>query len=89
MPQKKSAYKRLRQDKKKHLRNKSRISEIRTLDKKAKTLIAAANKEEAQTVLRQLESRMDRAVKTNTMKKNTVSRKISRLRAHLDSIGKK
>jgi len=89
MPQKKSAYKRLRQDKKKHLHNKSRISEVRTLDKKARTLIASQNKDEAEGVLRKLESKMDKAVKIKTMKKNTVSRKISRLRKKLDLIGKK
>ena len=89
MPQKKSAYKRLRQDNKKHLRNKSKISEIRTLTKKVRTLISSQNKKEAEVTLKELESRMDKAAKTNTIKKNTVSRSVSRLRKQLDLVGKK
>ncbi len=83
MPQIKSAFKRLRQDRKKHLSNRSRISEIRTLDKKVRTLIASSDKKEAEPALRKLESKLDKAVKSNLLKKNTVSRKISRLRKHL------
>lgn len=89
MPQKKSAYKRLRQDKKKHLSNKSKISEIRTLTKKVRTLIGSKDKKEAEVALRELESRMDKAAKTNTMRENTVSRRISRLRKQLDLVGEK
>ena len=89
MPQKKSAYKRLRQDKKKHLRNKAKISEIRTLTKKVRTSIAAGNNVEAEKTLRILESRTDRATKTNTLRKQTASRKISRLRKHLSKAGGK
>jgi len=86
MPQIKSAFKRLRQDKKKHLANKSKISEIRTLTKKVRTLISGKNRAEAEKTVKKLESKLGRAVKTNTMKKNTVSRKISRLKKQIDQI---
>ena len=80
MPNIKAAIKSLRQDKKKHDRNKSALSELRTLAKKARTLIDAKNKKEADTVLKQLESKLDRAAKSNIIKKNNASRRISRLR---------
>lgn len=81
MANKKAAIKSLRQDKKKHDRNKATISEVRTIAKKAQTLIKAKNKDEADTTLKQLESKLQKAAKKNTIKKNTASRKISRLRS--------
>ena len=84
MPQIRSAFKRLRQDKKKHIVNKGTISEIRTLTKKVRVLISEKNTETGEKTLRQLESKLDRAVKTNTMKQNSASRKIARLKKQLD-----
>ena len=88
MPQIRSAFKRLRQDKKKHIANKSMVSEIRTLTKKVRTLIAEKDLKTGEQALRRLESKLDRAVKSNKMKKNTSSRKISRLRKQLSQIKK-
>jgi len=88
MPQKRSAYKRLRQDKKKHTANKGTISEIRTLTKKVRTLIVEKSREAGEKAVRQLESRLGKAVKSNAFKKNSAARKISRLRKQLDQIGK-
>ena len=81
MPVKKSAYKRLRQDKKKHLRNKSVISEIRTLTKKSRALINDQKLDEADALLKQLESKLDKAAKSNVIKKKNASRKISSLKS--------
>ncbi len=86
MPQIKSAFKRLKQDKKKHERNKSRVSEMRTASKGVTVSIASGNKEEAEKGVRALESKMDKAAKRNLIKKNSVSRKISRLRSQIDKI---
>ena len=88
MPIKKSAFKRLRQDKKKHLRNKSTISEIRTLIKRSRALINDKKSEEANAVLKELESRLDKAAKSNIIRKNNASRKISRLKTRLSKSGK-
>jgi len=88
MPQIRSAFKRLRQDKKKHIANKSMVSEIRTLTKKVRTLITEKDLKTGEQALRRLESKLDRAVKSNKMKKNTSSRKISRLRKQLSQIKK-
>ena len=89
MPNKKAAIKSLRQDKKKHDNNKAAMSELRTLAKTARVLIEAQKKEEAETALKKLESKLDKAAKTNKIKKETASRKISRLRSQFAKIGKK
>ncbi len=80
MPNKKAAIKSLRQDKKKHERNKAVMSELRTLSKIARKLIEEAKKDDAAVALKKLESKLDRAAKTNAIKKNNASRRISRLR---------
>lgn len=87
MPNKKSAFKRLKQDEKKHERNKAAISEIRTLAKKAKVTIESEDKAAAETAIKSLESKMDKAVKTKKMKQNKASRTISRLRSQASKIG--
>ncbi len=80
MPNKKSAFKRLRQDKKKHISNKAVISELRTIAKKTRALITASDSDGANAMLRQLESKLDKAAKSNIIKKNTASRRISRIK---------
>ena len=86
MPIKKFAFKRLRQDKKKHVRNKSAVSEIRTLAKRARTLIAEKKREEADAALKKLESKLDKATQNNIVKKNSAARSISRLRKNWSAI---
>ena len=86
MPQKRSAYKNIRKDKKRHLANQIKISEIKTVAKKVAVLIDKKDKEKAEIALRLLESKMCKAAKTHTMKKITVSRRISRLRARLSKV---
>jgi len=80
MPNIKAAIKSLRQDKKKHDRNKAAVAELRTLAKKARTLIDAKDKKESDLVLKKLESKLDKAAKTDKIKKNTAARRIGRLR---------
>jgi len=87
MPNKKAAIKSLRQDKKKHLRNKAVLSEIRTLLKKVRVLIDEKKGQEAETALKQLESKLSRAAKDNMIRKNNASRHISRLRGQWAKIG--
>ncbi len=80
MPNKKSAFKRLRQDEKKYKHNHAKKSALRTLAKKARKLMSEKEMEKASEVLNELESKLDKAAKTKTIKKNTASRRISRLR---------
>ena len=87
MPNTKSAIKTLKQDKKKHERNKAVKSELRTLAKNARALMKDNNKSDADEILKKLESRLDRAAKTNIIKKNNASRRISRLRAQWAQLG--
>lgn len=86
MPNKKAAIKSLRQDKKKHERNKAVMTELRTLSKIARKLIQEAKKDDAAVALKKLESKLDRAAKTNSIKKNNASRRISRLRKQFAAI---
>ncbi|MBD3425710.1 MAG: 30S ribosomal protein S20 [Candidatus Omnitrophica bacterium] len=81
MANKKAAIKSLRQDKKKHERNKSKLSELRTLAKKANKLMDDQKKKEADEALKELESKLSKAAKKNVIKQNTASRRISRLRS--------
>ncbi|MDD5634200.1 MAG: 30S ribosomal protein S20, partial [Candidatus Omnitrophica bacterium] len=70
----------IRQTKKRYMRNKTIISELRTVAKKANLLIESKKKQEADAVLKEFESKLYRAVKTKKIKKNNASRRISRLR---------
>jgi len=62
-----------------------RVSNARRKDKVAssikslKKLITAGKKKEALAMMREVQSALDKAVKGNTLKKNTASRKKARL----------
>ena len=81
MPNKKAAIKSLRQDKKKHTRNKATLAELRTLAKKARIMITENKRAEAETALKQLESKLSKAAQNNVIKKNTAARRVSKLRS--------
>lgn len=70
----KSAIKRNRQSIKRNVRNRAKKSEIFTLTKK----VLSAPKEEAQEILKALQSKIDKASKTNTLHWKTAARKISK-----------
>ena len=59
-----------------NLRRKDKVS--RTI-KSLKKLVASGNKKEAEIMMRQAQSALDKAVKGKTLKKNTAARKKSRL----------
>ncbi len=75
MPQKKSAKKRLRQDQKLQMRNRSIRSRMQTAIKTA----LAAPPDESDAAVRRAVSAIDRAVKAGVIKKATASRKKSTL----------
>ena len=58
--------------------NSQRKNKISRALKALKKSIAAGNKKEAQTFMREFQSALDKAVKSKTLKKNTVARKKSR-----------
>jgi len=83
----KSAEKRIRQTPKRTLRNRARVSQIKTEVKKAETAIASGDKAAALAALRAAEPEMQRGVAKGVMHRNTVARKISRLTRRLKALG--
>ncbi len=75
MPHHKSAWKRLRTNKKRNLRNRQDRTRLRGL---TRDLRDAGEKENAGPALQQLVSRLDKAAKTGLLHKNQVARRKSR-----------
>lgn len=59
-----------------NLRRKNKISRA---IKSLKKLVASGKKKDAETMMREVQSALDKAVKSKMLKKNTVARKKSRL----------
>ncbi len=59
-----------------NLRRKDKVSRA---VKSLKKLVVSGNKKEAEAMMREVQSALDKAVKGKTLKKNTASRKKSRL----------
>ncbi len=75
----KSTMKRIKQDRKKHLRNMSVTSGVRTELKKFAGALDAGKKDAVKAGLREAYRVLDKAVTKGVMPKNTASRKKSRL----------
>ncbi len=75
----KSAKKALRQSIKKRARNLIYINKIKSLVKEARLLIAQKKVKEAKDILPQIYKIFDKAAKVGIIKKNTASRKKSRI----------
>lgn len=76
MPIKKSAKKRLRQDEKRRLRNRSTKSYLKTIEKKVKS---AEEKREADELLKKAYKAYDKATSKGVIHKNNAARHKSRL----------
>jgi small subunit ribosomal protein S20 len=81
-----SAIKRHRQSLKRRARNKSKISTIKTISKKAVTLAQDGNTSEATRVMRYAESLIDKAAKGSSLHKNAASRRKSRLMSKVNQL---
>ncbi len=79
MPITKSAQKALRQSEKRRKLNNMYRKNMKALIKKARALIAEKKTEEVKKLLPQIYKVLDKAAKTNVIKKNTASRKKSRI----------
>jgi len=79
MPIKKSAKKALRQSEKRRTRNRAQKQTVKNLLKKIRALVSEKKPQEAEKILPRAYKALDKAAKTNLMKKNTVSRTKSRL----------
>jgi small subunit ribosomal protein S20 len=83
MPNKKSAERRARNSAKKHQRNHSVKSSLRTLEKRYLGLLSTDNKEQTITSFRTVSSALDKAVKGGIIHKGTADRKKSRFASRL------
>lgn len=83
MPILKSAFKRIRQNKKRHLRNLKVKSELKALSKKLNLSLIAKKLDEAKALGVQLISKLEKARSKGIIHKNTASRKKSRILSKL------
>lgn len=88
MPRERTAYKELRKAKKRHFKNISTKSELRTSVKNFESLVKAKKTDEAKKSLALLISKLDKAASKGIIKKNTAARKISRLMKKISSQAK-
>ena len=86
MPITKSAKKALRQSRKKRSFNLRRTKTMKELIKQSKELIKGSKKEEALKILPETYKAIDKATKRGILKKNTGSRKKSRLTKAISKI---
>ena len=84
MPNTRSAAKRVRQNEKRRLRNRMHKGRARTFVKKALALIEEGRLDEAEVMVRQAVSALDRAWERGVLHKNTVARRKSRLMRRLN-----
>lgn len=75
----KSAKEALRQSGRRRVQNIKRKKTMRSLLKEAQGLVGQGKKEEAKKLLPQIYQALDKAAKTNVIKKNAASRKKSRV----------
>ncbi|MBU0706925.1 30S ribosomal protein S20 [Patescibacteria group bacterium] len=88
MPAKKAALKSIRQDKKRHARNLKTKNEIKRVVKTARKFISEGNKEKASETVKKAVKIIDKATQHKIIKKNTASRKKSRLNLAVNKIDK-
>jgi small subunit ribosomal protein S20 len=81
-----SAKKRIRQTEKRTLRNRSRLSRIRTFVRKVEAAVASGDPQAAEAAFKAAEPELRRGVSKGVLHKNTVSRKISRLHLRVRSL---
>lgn len=80
----KSAKKAIRQNKTRRAHNLTYINNIKSLLKEAKTLVSQKKAKEAQAMLAKVFQALDKAAKVGIIKKNTASRKKSRIAKLVD-----
>jgi small subunit ribosomal protein S20 len=86
MPITSSAKKALRQNIKQRAKNTNRRTKIKDLIKEARVLIAEKKTEEVKKILPQIYKIIDKGAKVGIMKKNTASRKKSRITKLINKI---
>ncbi len=82
----KSTIRRARQAERRRERNHATLNTVKTLVKKVQTAVAEKNAGEAQTLLREAASVIGKAVSKGAVKRNTASRKVSRLAQRVNAL---
>jgi len=82
----KSTIRRARQSDRRHERNRATINTVRTLVKKVQTAVADKKVDDAKTFLREASMAIGKAVSKGAVKRNTASRRISRLTLHVNAL---
>ncbi len=83
MAQHKSAKKRIRRNERRRNVNRTRVSRLRTVTRKAEAAIASGDKAAATTAFREMQPVLQSAVTKGAIQANTVARKLSRLSARI------
>jgi small subunit ribosomal protein S20 len=83
----KSTIKRARQAEKRQARNRSVLSAVKGVLKKVVTAIDQKNANDAKASLREATSALGKAVSKGVVKRNTASRRISRLAVRVNALG--
>lgn len=86
MPNKASAAKAKRQDDKRAIRNRTALANIRDLRRHFRVAITKKDQTRAQELLVKITVSLDKAVKKNIIKKNTASRRKSRLTKKVNAL---
>ena len=81
-----SAKKRIRRNARMEIVNKVRKNRVRSFIKKVELAIEKADKSEAQIAFREAQPEMHKSVSKGVFKKNTISRKLSRLSLRIKKI---
>lgn len=86
MPNHKSAEKRVRQNEKRRVINRSNRSKVRTQIKKLRSALGSKDKSASQELLNPTISTIDKAVNKGLLHKNTAARYKSRLTGHVNEL---
>jgi small subunit ribosomal protein S20 len=82
----KSTIRRARQAERRRERNRATLHTVKTLVKKVQTAVAEQKAEDAKTFLREATSALRKAVSKGALKRNTASRRISRLALRVNAL---
>jgi len=88
VPRERTAYKELRKSKRRHARNISIKTELKTLKKNYERLLTDKKIDEAKKLLPKLSSKIAKAAGKGIVNKNTAARQISRLSKRLSTAAK-
>lgn len=82
----KSTIRRARQADRRHERNRATMNAVKTLIKRVQTAVADRKVDDAKTLLREAASAIGKAASKGTLKRNTASRRISRLTLRVNAL---